>query len=289
MIPSQRFLLAAAASVYVVLPATAQCPTSVRKINDGNVTFNATGDTSVTFVEKDPWHLSLTIEDSRRENTRYGSEWNTLQDLGVFLSVPESFIGTRDGNRTQVCTYRMEGQNATSDVEDNSAKLSCNGILSEDCQKALRSVSAPKDGECPSAPSSVAEACGESINIWTSVPLNFSSSNCSVDELPGVSLPDDYETFQLSGGGLVPPDAERDSFEVYDLRVQQPIPILLSVRLPDGKANAEVICLAPSNITQSSRKPEAEFPPNAAGSLEPRGAFVFAVAAVCVVGMVLAP
>ncbi|KAJ3460123.1 hypothetical protein MRS44_010990 [Fusarium solani] len=289
MIPSQRFLLAAVASICMVLRANAQCPASVRKINDGNVTFNATGDTSVTFVGKNPWHLSLTIEDSRRENTRYGSEWNTLQDLGVFLSVPESFIGTRDGNRTQVCTYRMEGQNATSDAGDNSAKLSCNGILSEDCQKALRSVSAPKDGECPSAPSNVAEACGESINIWTSVPLNFSSSNCSVDELPGVSLPNDYETFELSGGGLVPPDAEKNSFEVYDLRVQQPIPILLSVRLPDGKAAAEVICLAPSNITQSSRKPEAEFPPNAAGSLEPRGAFVFAAAAMCVVGMILAP
>ncbi|KAI8665615.1 hypothetical protein LRP88_03881 [Fusarium phalaenopsidis] len=289
MIASPRFLLAAVASVYMVLPATAQCPASVRKINDGNVTFNATGDTSVTFVDKDPWHLSLTIEDSRRENTRYGSEWDTLQDLGVFLSVPESFIGTRDGNRTQVCTYRMEGQNTTSDAEDNSAKLSCNGILSEDCQRALRSVSAPKDGECPSAPSSVAEACEESISIWTSIPLNFSSSNCSVDELPGVSLPDDYETFQLSGGGLVPPDAEKDSFEIYDLRVQQPIPILLSVRLPDGKAAAEVICLAPSNITQSSRKPKAEFPPNAAGILEPKRAFVFAVAAMSVVGMALAP
>ncbi|RSL58838.1 hypothetical protein CEP54_007571 [Fusarium duplospermum] len=289
MILSQRFLLAAAASVYMVLPVQAQCPAPINKINDGNVTFNATGDTSITFVNKDSWHLSLTIEDSRRENTRYGSEWNTLQDLGVFLGVPESFVGTRDGNRTQVCTYRMEGQNATSDAEDNSAKLSCNGILSEDCQKALRSVSAPKDGECPSAPSNVAEACGQSINIWTSVPLNFSTSNCSVDELPGVSLPDDYEAFQLSGGGLVPPDAEKDSFEVYDLRVQQPIPILLSVRLPDGKSAAEVICLAPSNITQRSRKPEAEFPPNAAGSLEQRGAFAFAVAVVCVVGLVLAP
>lgn len=126
-------------------------------------------------------------------------------------------------------------------------------------------------------------------NHVLAVPLNFSSSNCSVDELPGVTLPDDYETFQLSGGGLVPPDAERDSFEVYDLRVQQPIPILLSVRLPDGKASAEVICLAPSNITQSSREPEAEFPPNAAGSLKPKGAFVFAVAVMCVVGMALAP
>lgn len=126
-------------------------------------------------------------------------------------------------------------------------------------------------------------------NHFSAVPLNFSSSNCSVDELPGVSLPDGYETFQLSGGGLVPPDAEKDSFEVYDLRVQQPIPILLSVRLPDGESAAEVICLAPSNITQSGREPEAEFPPNAAGSLEPRGAFLFVVAAVCVVGMVLAP
>ncbi|RSL69562.1 hypothetical protein CEP53_002190 [Fusarium sp. AF-6] len=289
MILSQRFLLAAAASVYMMLPATAQCPASINKINDGNVTFNATGDTSVTFFDKDPWHISLTIEDSRREKTRYGSKWNTLQDLGVFLSVPESFIGTRDGNRTQVCTYRMEGQNATSDAENSSARLSCNGILSEDCQKALRSVSAPKDGECPSAPSNVAEACGELINIWTSVSLNFSTSNCSVDELPGVNLPNDYETFQLSGGGLVPPDAEKDSFEVYDLRVQQPIPILLSVRLPDGKSAAEIICLAPSNITQSSRKPEAEFPPNAAGSLDSRRAFPFAVAVMCVVGLVLAP
>ncbi|RMJ14412.1 hypothetical protein CDV36_005913 [Fusarium kuroshium] len=289
MILSQRFLLAVTASVSMVLPATAQCPAPIEKINAGNVTFNATGDTSVAFINKDPWHLSLTIEDSRRENTRYGSEWNTLQDLGVFLSVPESFIGTRDGNRTQVCTYRMEGQNATSDAEDNSAKLSCNGILSEDCQNALRSVSAPKDGECPSAPSNVAEACAESINIWTSVPLNFSTSNCSIDELPGVTLPNDYETFQLSGGGLVPPDTNKDSFEVYDLRVQQPIPILLSVRLPDGKSAAEVICLAPSNITQSSRKPEAEFPPNAADSLDSRRAFMFAAAVICVVGLVLAP
>lgn len=76
---------------------------------------------------------------------------------------------------------------------------------------------------------------------------------------------------------------------MYDLRVQQPIPILLSVLLPDGKSAAEVICLAPSNITQSSREPEAEFPPNAAGSLEPRGALAFVVAAMCVAAMILAP
>lgn len=65
--------------------------------------------------------------------------------------------------------------------------------------------------------------------------------------------------------GLPDGDSSRDSFEVYDLRVQQPIPLLISARdRESGSWATEVICLAPSNVTEGSREPEAEFPPSAA-------------------------
>jgi hypothetical protein len=86
----------------------------------------------------------------------------------VFLSGPESIPGTTNGNEMELCYYEMDALNATSDSEEsNDIDASCDGILSEECQKALRGAPRPRDGECPSV--DVEEACGRPIRLWTSM------------------------------------------------------------------------------------------------------------------------
>lgn len=60
---------------------------------------------------------------------------------------------------------------------------------------------------------------------------------------------------------MYPPD-DRNSFELYDLRVQQPIPILFKAAFPgsDGISSSYLVCLAPDQIAEGSRLPEAELP-----------------------------
>jgi hypothetical protein len=72
--------------------------------------------------------------------------------------------------------------------------------------------------------------------------------------MPYLDLPENYTTF---GSGLwvgLDGDKDRGDFDLYDLRVQQTIPLLFSVST--GAGMSRMICMAPDQVVSGSRKPE---------------------------------
>ena len=264
------------------------CRSHFQGVNNGSITFNSTGSTPFQLDGLEKWHLSYGLIDRRREDLVSGPR-ATSQTLATYLSVPETFIGSKRGNGTNYCLYLFHGQNETSDAEPGDGNSSCNGVLDSRCLSYLSQASGPpSDASCPDI--DVPDECG--TDIWMRYgqsvflieliffsltlclldsPGNFSDPECAVRRLPGINLPNGYRTYEaLVGSEIPPPDSSTDSFEMYDLRVRQPVPMLIvsqSEGLPGW--NAEVICLAPSNVTEGSREPEGEFPPSAASSLLP--------------------
>lgn len=121
--------------------------------------------------------------------------------------------------------------------------------------------------------------------------------------MPGLDLPDGYVTQDIWFEGLILPP-EDAFFDAYDLTVQQPQPILLTARWPDGRDAASLVCVVPDNIMEGSREPENALPgedgsgsvnddgddgddeddedgENAAGSLSAWDAFICATAISC--------
>lgn len=86
----------------------------------------------------------------------------------------------------------------------------------------------------------------------------------------------------MVASGILPPDGSRDSFDTYDFWVNQLVPLLITTRERNSAGwNAEVVCLAPTNVTKGSHEPEGEFPPSAGRGLWPPGmGLVLAVAGV---------
>ena len=113
-----------------------------------NAPYNATASTSFQLPNQDPWNFTLGFIDIRDNETMK----RVVQTLSVFLSVPHTLV---ERNNTKLCVYRMNGQNHTSDPQDNQ---SCAGILSEKCQKALMSIPNPTSEGCVDA--DVEKACG---------------------------------------------------------------------------------------------------------------------------------
>lgn len=98
-------------------------------------------------------------------------------------------------------------------------------------------------------------------------PLNFSSSRCALDELPSIDLPENYKTFGgFPEGALLAGDRELDEYDAYDLRVRQPIPLLLTARSGNTR-QSKMVCIAPNNVVDGSRIPELDFPPSGAMSI----------------------
>ncbi|WYZ46000.1 hypothetical protein EsH8_IX_000225 [Colletotrichum jinshuiense] len=265
------------------------CPRPIQNIGNGRTNFNSTGSRPfrLTPDQENDWYLSYALTDVRGETINIGS-WVTMQDLSVYISVPQSLIGTRQGNNTMFCMYMMPGQNDTVTYSGDDASRSCTGVLSDNCLRALRSTPPPAEDDCPKV--DISAACGFNTVVGRAAPSNFSDPTCTVDGIPHVNLPDGYRTYGgFVGTGILPPDPERDSFEVYGLRVRQPIPMLITSRVggsDDGQA--EVICLAPENVTEGSRHPEGDFPSAAVGAFS-SGKYVLGTFIVaCVTALLLA-
>ena len=86
---------------------------------------------------------------------------------------------------------------------------------------------------------------------------NFSSTRCSLDEMPYLDLPANYTTF---GAGWVGLDGEGDvdDFDLYDERVQRTIPVLMSVANGNDNIETKLLCIAPDQVVPGSRKPESK-------------------------------
>ncbi|RBQ96458.1 hypothetical protein FVER53263_12671 [Fusarium verticillioides] len=77
------------------------------------------------------------------------------------------------------------------------------------------------------------------------------AARCSVDKMPYIDLPTDYMTFGTGlWTGLIG-DEDRKDFDMYDLRVQQTIPLLFS-----AAGMSRLICIAPDQVVPGSRKPQ---------------------------------
>jgi hypothetical protein len=145
-----------------------QCSKIIEDIGQGDVAFNATGTTTLSLLEQDDWHLSVTFQFRQARNTSIVNGLFYRGDRAVFLSVPESITETTVGNGIKLCYYEMDALNITSDSgESNDNDTGCGGVLSEECQKALRSAQGPRDEKC--RPADVEEACGRIIRRWTSM------------------------------------------------------------------------------------------------------------------------
>lgn len=97
----------------------------------------------------------------------------------------------------------------------------------------------------------------------TAHAYNLTSATCTVDGLPHVDIPANYSTISIGvDGNLGMPGSETD--QTYDLRVRQPIPIVLTGRDSDDDSRGwrRLACLAPNEVVEGSREPEGEFPPD---------------------------
>ncbi|KAF6813772.1 hypothetical protein CMUS01_12765 [Colletotrichum musicola] len=197
-------------------------------------------------------YLSYLLEDARPGFVQY-DDWATAQLLQSFISVPESFIGSARGNETDACLYIMRGLNKTSKAEPgDDASESCKGVLSDECIERLQKAEGPTDGDCPNM-TDIEEECGI---VYDSRAMNFSDASCTMDELPHINLPEGYRSYATEFSRLLlPADTDLESFEMYDLRVRQSIPFLITTRDSKG-THAEVLCIAPNNVTDGSREPE---------------------------------
>lgn len=99
-------------------------------------------------------------------------------------------------------------------------------------------------------------------------------------------MPSDYRTLTILGAGLGQPYENDSTFELYDLRVQQPVPILINALVPYmpgsdvrsdvRKIEQQVFCLAPDNVRGNSRIPAEGSLPGSAPGMDPRKTSIFA-------------
>ncbi|EEY23105.1 conserved hypothetical protein [Verticillium alfalfae VaMs.102] len=265
-----RFAFAAAFFLSGQPYATAQrneslenCPLPIRHLADDR-SWNATGTIAIPPLENgdEDWFVSATLTDIRRANV-YFDGWPTAQDLAVFLSVPQSFVGSETGNATRVCGYTMPGQNATA-TGDASSEDSCSSVLPEECiEEALKTPMTPSDVPCPEL--DLGDKCDVSTGFRTFNPVQLSPSVCVLDSLPHTDVPNGYRSFAgFPGWRIMPPDEEENEFDVYDLRVQQTVPVLFTVQ-SGSQQKVHLVCVAPNKVVEGSREPQAEFPPSDAG------------------------
>jgi hypothetical protein len=184
-----------------------------------------------------------------------------MQWISLWLSVPESLVGTKKGNETNVCAYMMRGKNATA-TNATESRDSCEGIISDECFDEYEAFDRPMNevqgGRCPQFRSGDREC--EAFATWSSRPTNFSSSTCALNELENVDLDDNYLTFgSFPAGAYEAGDDEVDSFGAYDLKVRQPIPILFVAHY-DGNISAKMVCITPNDLVRESRVPQSELP-----------------------------
>lgn len=167
MVPTIQLLSTAAiALLQFATPGTAQiegatdadgCPRYSTVFTEGH--YNSSGSVRFSLEGLDEWQLSLTLVDLSEDQHDESSDAES-PTLGSHISVPESFVGSRVGNDTIVCTYWMRGKNAT--ASDDPAD-SCRDILSDKCQEALQEIRnlSPGDTNCPlTDPDKIEEACG---------------------------------------------------------------------------------------------------------------------------------
>ncbi|CCT65337.1 uncharacterized protein FFUJ_02272 [Fusarium fujikuroi IMI 58289] len=246
------------------------CPIDIRRIDEGYLIYNSTRTARARFARQNrPWYITASVTDRRGPNIVFG-DVDTLQEVGVFISVHKTLADPRypAGRDIRLCSSMLKASNRTSenppdiDAPENItyAKHSCKGVISEKCIREFENATYTATGrprKCPGLQSlDFSDECKEYIGHSQTIPRNFSSARCSVDKMPYVDLPEDYITFDIGLGVGIFGDEDRKDFDTYDLRVQQTIPLLFSASPGAGKNT--LICIAPDQVIPGSRKPQLE-------------------------------
>ncbi|KAI4933149.1 hypothetical protein J4E85_003553 [Alternaria conjuncta] len=231
-----------------------RCQGPINAIASGSQYFNSTGTARLPSnpTHDDDWYVSVTITDRRDPNHIYGTEM-PWQEREAFISVPDSLVGSQDGNQTEYCVYELPGQDASSQQEAGD----CSGVLSDDCIDALmKNTPAMSDGQCYK-PENVEDACGMVASQPVGTPSNFNSTECSLSEMPHVEVPDNYRTYYAhyvpvseGGGGY-------ENFDLYDRHVREAVPMVFTIKSPGGTIAHKAVCVAPNNVVDGSRVPES--------------------------------
>lgn len=107
--------------------------------------FNVTGTTNFTLPQltgnDDPWYYHLILSAPTNDNPRdkFIERW---------LSVPESFLGSEVANRTLLCAYTIDGQDAS--LENKQGNDTCAGVISDKCKKSFDVVASDVESSgCP--------------------------------------------------------------------------------------------------------------------------------------------
>jgi len=73
--------------------------------------------------------------------------------------------------------------------------------------------------------------------------------------MPYLDIPDNHRTYgtyiSLGEDG----DIDYDDYDMYDIRVQQTIPMFMMVSTR-GVSDSKMLCIAPNKVVRGSRKPE---------------------------------
>lgn len=128
--------------------------------------FNSTGTASFNlgilgYNDAKLWYLTIGFKDKRDSNA---TSYQEMQTVNSYMSLPDGFINSADGNHTSMCAYRLGEQNSTA-AENNG---SCRGVLSDACTKYIqtfREAISFSNGKCPEF--SPEEGCGDGIIAWS--------------------------------------------------------------------------------------------------------------------------
>ncbi|KAF4945319.1 hypothetical protein FGADI_12059 [Fusarium gaditjirri] len=240
------------------------CPKEIIDADEG-LTFNASGTLPVKFKGQIyTWYISTAVTDERDQNHTFNNG-HSLQWLQAFISVPRQFVGSRDGKNSQVCPYMFKGLNKTSESPDD-ADESCKGVMSDECIDEFENLTLPlgTGKNCPSYQDfDLSQECMKHLDsamlfYFHSVPpRNFSTARCSLDKMPYLDIPDNHKTYGTYISPGLEGDIDYDDFDMYDLRVQQTIPMFMMV-LSSGVKDSKMVCIAPNKVVQGSRKPKSK-------------------------------
>lgn len=212
----------------------------------------------------------------------------TQRDLqlqfAIGISAPKGVVGAKEGNDTSLCAWAFPGVNKKFASDDDTPfNSTCDGVLSAKCQHALRKLSAPAAGSCPSPltedgdGAELRDACdGMAPNLGLTVKtpgqLDGTSVQCPVEGYPELEVPRGYETVTLFTQNIVTEDI--DFLEAYDAYSREPIPVLLQLK-PAGEDDFKALlgCLpTDQHLADGSRKPEGKFPHGKLGNEDGNGA-----------------
>ena len=147
----------------------AECHPTVQNLQQGIVTFNATGSAPMKSASFQDWHISIGMDYILARNTSIVRDVHSLGNQYMLLSLPESVVETmkEEGDGPQICYYQMDPRNATAEADDDGEipRGSCDGILSEECQEELRNAPMPDNDGCPRI--DIGDVCGGPMRLWS--------------------------------------------------------------------------------------------------------------------------